>query len=85
MDLTAFWRLRLKGWMGKYFNGIANRMLKGIGFAVVVEVGQLAGQRLPLLRQILRSIAIRTFIRTLITHYSLLITYEQLTKLVLTD
>ncbi len=21
VDLTAFWRLRLKGWMGKYFNG----------------------------------------------------------------
>ena len=41
--------------MGKYFNGIANRMLKGIGFALVVEVGHLAGQRLPLLRQILRS------------------------------
>ena len=55
VDLTAFWRLRLKGWMGKYFNGIAKRMLKGIGFALVVEVGQLAGQRLPLLRQILRS------------------------------
>ena len=47
VDLTAFWRLRLTGWIGKYFNGIANRMLKGIGFAVVVEVGQLAGQRLP--------------------------------------
>ena len=55
VDLTAFWRLRLKGWMGKYFNGMANRMLKGIGFALVVEVGQLAGQRLPLLRQILRA------------------------------
>lgn len=55
VDLTAFWRLRLKGWMSKYFNGIANRMLKGIGFALVVEVGDLAGQRLPLLRKILRA------------------------------
>jgi len=55
VDLTAFWRLRLQGWMGKYFNGIANRMLKGIGFALVVEVGHLAGQRLPLLRKILRA------------------------------
>ena len=33
VDLTAFWRKRLKGWMGKYFNGLANRMVKGIGFA----------------------------------------------------
>ncbi len=55
VDLTAFWRLRLKGWMGKYFNGLANRMVNGIGFALVVEVGQLAGQRLPLLRKILRA------------------------------
>ena len=55
VDLTAFWRLRLKGWLGKYFNGLANRMVKGIGFALVVEVGQLAGQRLPLLRKILRA------------------------------
>ena len=55
VDLTAFWRLRLKGWMGKYFNGLANRMVKGIGFALVVEVGKLAGQRLPLLRKILRA------------------------------
>lgn len=55
VDLTAFWRLRLKGWMGKYFNGIANRMLKGIGFALVVEVGELAGERLPILRKILRA------------------------------
>ena len=55
VDLTAFWRWRLKGWMGKYFNGLANRMIKGIGFALVVEVGQLAGQRLPLLRKILRA------------------------------
>ncbi len=29
--------------------------IKGIGFALVVEVGQLAGQRLPLLRKILRA------------------------------
>ena len=55
VDLTAFWRLRLQGWMGKYFNGLANKMVKGIGFALVVEVGQLAGQRLPLLRKILRA------------------------------
>ena len=41
--------------MGKYFNGLANKMVKGIGFALVVEVGQLAGQRLPWLRKILRA------------------------------
>ena len=55
VDLTGFWRLRLKGWTGKYFNGLARRMIKGIGFALVVDMGHLAGQRFPLLRQILRA------------------------------
>ena len=41
--------------MGKYFNGLANKMVKGIGLALVVEVGQLAGQRWPWLRKILRA------------------------------
>jgi hypothetical protein len=54
-DITAFWRLRLTGWAGKYFNGLANRLLGGVGFAIVVEVGQVAGHRLPLLRKIIRA------------------------------
>lgn len=54
-DMTAFWRLRLKGWPGKYFNGIANRLLRGVGFGLVVEIGEVAGHRLPLLRQVIRA------------------------------
>jgi hypothetical protein len=70
VDLTAFWRWRLTGWVGKYFNGIANRMLKGIGFAVVVDVGQLAGQRLPVLRKILRLAANCTARRNELPEYA---------------
>ena len=54
-DMTAFWRMRLKGWPGRYFNGIANRLLGGVGLAIVVEVGQVDGHRMPLLRKILRA------------------------------
>ena len=54
-DITAFWRLRLKGWPGKYFNGLANRLLGGVGFAIVAEVGEIEGHRLPLLRKIIRA------------------------------
>ena len=54
-DITAFWRLRLKGWAGKYFNGLANRLLGGVVFAIVAEVGQIDGHRLPLLRKIIRA------------------------------
>lgn len=55
VDMTAFWRLQLKGWLGKYFNGLANRMLRGVGFGLVAEVGQIEGQRLPLLRKVIRA------------------------------
>ena len=54
-DMTTFWRRRLTGWPGKYFHGIANRLLGGIGFGLVVDVGQIDGQRLPLVRQIIRA------------------------------
>ena len=54
VDWTAFWRPQLKGWMGKMFHGLANRALPGVGFGVVVDVGHVGEQRLPLLRRILR-------------------------------
>jgi len=54
VDWTAFWRPQLKGWAGKMFHGLARRALPGIGFGVVVDVGHVGEQRLPLLRQIFR-------------------------------
>ena len=55
VDMTAFWRLKLKGWPGKYFHGLANRMLRGVGFGLVAEVGQVEAQRVPLLRKVIRA------------------------------
>jgi len=55
VDITAFWRPRLQGWLGKFFNRVANRAIKGIGFALVVQVGHTGTQRLPLLQQIMRA------------------------------
>ena len=63
VDWTAFWRPQLKGWGGKMYNSLANRALPGIGFGVVVDVGYIGGQRLPLLRHILR-IEDRTSVKT---------------------
>jgi hypothetical protein len=53
VDLTAFWRLRLKGQVGKFFHRLANRALKGIGFGLVVQVGQVGEQRIPLVKHII--------------------------------
>jgi hypothetical protein len=54
VDLTAFRRPRLNGWAGKFFHRLANRAVKGIGFGLVVQVGCVGAQRIPLLRHILR-------------------------------
>lgn len=54
-DITAFWRFRLKGWAGRYFNGLANRLLGGVGLAIVAEIGHIDGHRLPLLRKVMRA------------------------------
>lgn len=54
VDWTAFWRPQLKGWAGKMYHGLAQRALPGIGFGVVVDVGHVGEQRLPLLRHLLR-------------------------------
>jgi hypothetical protein len=52
-DLTTFWRPRLKGWTGKFFHRIANRAMKGIGVGLVVQVGSVGEQRMPLIKQII--------------------------------
>jgi len=55
VDITAFWRPRLQGWLGKFFSRVAERAVRGIGFALVVQVGHNGAQRLPLLQQIIRA------------------------------
>ena len=55
VDWTTFWRFKLKGWRGKMFHSLVGRALRGVGFGVVCQVGQVAGQRMPLLRQIIRT------------------------------
>jgi hypothetical protein len=55
VDWTAFWRFKLKGWTGKLFHGLAGRAMRGVGLGVVCQVGQVDGQRMPLLRQLIRT------------------------------
>lgn len=53
VDTTTFWRPRLEGWKGKFFHAIAGRALKGVGFGLIVEIGQVNGQRIPLIGSII--------------------------------
>jgi hypothetical protein len=55
VDLTAFWRPRLKGWLGKHFHNIAGRALPAVSVGVVVRIGQMGLQRVPLLKSLVRT------------------------------
>lgn len=54
VDITTFWRPRLAGWGGKFFHRLANRAVKGVGFGVITQIGEVERQRLPLLKRIIR-------------------------------
>jgi len=54
-DVTAIWRPKLQGWLGTVYRQLLGRRVIGIGFGLVVEVGQIGGQRLPVIRQIIRN------------------------------
>ena len=57
VDWTAIWRFKLKGWSGKLFNGLLGRSVRGVGFGLICDVGNVGGQRMPLLRRIIRTSA----------------------------
>lgn len=54
VDWTAFWRFKLQGWPGKMYNALVGRAMRSVGFGLVCQVGQVDGQRIPLLRQLIR-------------------------------
>lgn len=55
VDVTAFWRPHLKGWWGKHFHHLAGRALPSVSFGVVVRIGQMGVQRVPLLKRLVRT------------------------------
>ncbi|MCB0057292.1 MAG: hypothetical protein M9936_04545 [Caldilinea sp.] len=54
VDMTGFWRPRLKGWLGKHYHSLAQRSLPAVVFGVVVLSGQVRDKRTPLLQRIVR-------------------------------
>ncbi|MCP4360167.1 MAG: hypothetical protein GY796_19340 [Chloroflexi bacterium] len=54
-DLIIFWRPRLLDWAGKFYCGLTGRTEKGVGYGVLVEVGEINGHRIPLLKKIIRA------------------------------
>lgn len=55
VDITAYWRLALKGCLGVHFHPAAQRALPAINIGLIGEVGEMNGQRLALLRRMERA------------------------------
>lgn len=54
VDMTGFWRPQLKGWLGRHFHSLAQRTLTAVVFGVLVQAGEVAGKRTPLLQRLIR-------------------------------
>jgi len=54
IDLTAIWRPRLQKWLMRPYRQLTGKGFKGIAYGLIVRVGEVSGQRMALLQQIVR-------------------------------
>jgi hypothetical protein len=54
-DVVVFPRPKLEGWRGKLYRGVFGKAVKAVGLGMIVDIGEYQGQRVPLLRRIVRS------------------------------
>lgn len=54
-DITSFRRPNLRTWQGKLYQSIFSKAVKAVGFGLIAEIGSVGGQRLALIKKILRS------------------------------
>lgn len=55
VDLTPFWRPALQNWQIKYYHPAAGKALPAIPFGLIVRVGEVNGQRVAVIREIVRA------------------------------
>lgn len=54
VDLTGYFRPRLKSWWSKHFHALVGRALPAVIFGVMVSVGRVGSERVPVLRGLVR-------------------------------
>lgn len=54
VDITGFWRPYLKGWLGKHYHRLAEKLFPAVVVGVMIISGQVGAQRIPLLRRLVR-------------------------------
>ena len=54
VDLTAYWRPSLRGWLTKHFHPLAGKALPAVVLGMIARVGSVNGQRVAILTHLLR-------------------------------
>ena len=55
VDLTAYWRPRLRGWLGKHYHALAGKALPAVVVGVIASVGRVHSQRVALPTHLVRT------------------------------
>lgn len=54
VDITGFWRPKLKGWVGKHYHNLAQKALPAVVLGVMIVSGEVGKHRIPLLQRLIR-------------------------------
>lgn len=54
-DAVVFPRPKLKSWVGKLYRGTFGKAVKAVGIGVITDIGHYSGERVPLVRKLVRS------------------------------
>jgi len=55
VDITSFHRPKLKGWIGKLYQGLSGKAVNAIGIGIIADVGSVGSQRIAIPRKLVRS------------------------------
>jgi len=55
VDLTAYWRPTLRGWLSKHYHALAGKALPAVVVGIIARVGRVQGQRVAIPTQLVRT------------------------------
>ena len=55
VDITSFHRPKLANWIGKMYQGLTGKSVKGIGIGIIADVGSVEEKRVAIPRKLVRS------------------------------
>jgi len=55
VDLTAYWRPTLRGWLSKHYHALAGKALPAVVLGIIARVGRVQDQRVAIPRKLVRT------------------------------